>query len=166
MTAWILVIVVAFLSQLGANPSLENPVNWLVGTVVAWILAVIGFALSALIISWVGRVVFGAKTDFGEMVRATGLAYVWNIIGILGLVVLLSTTLACILLPVLLIAWILTLLARLIAVKEALDLDWIRTIVTVIIGWIVEVVLVLLASTVVAMLGFGTAAAFGALPGT
>lgn len=165
-TAWILVVVVAFLNQLGAYVSLKNPVNWLISAVIATVLVVIGFALSALIISWVGRAIFGAKTNFGEVVRTTGLAYVWNIIGVLGILVALApTALACILLPIFLITWVLTLLARLVAVKEALDLDWIRTIITVIVGWIVEVILVLLASTVLAMLGLGASAVLGTMPG-
>lgn len=165
-TAWILVVVIAFLNQLGAYPSLENPVNWLLSALVGTVFAIVGFALSAFVISWVGRAVFKAKTNFGEVVRTLGLAYVWNVVGVIGaLVVLAPTALACIAAPVLFIAWILKLLASLVAVKEALDLDWLRTIITVILGWVVEVVLVLLASTVLATLGLATTAALGGLPG-
>ena len=48
-----------------------------------------------------------------------------------------------------------------IAVKEALDLDWVPTIVTVVIGWIALIVINLVAGVVIAALGFGGLALFG-----
>ena len=53
------------------------------------------------------------------------------------------------------IGWILTVIAWFIAVKEALDLDWVPTIVTVVIGWIALIVINLVAGVVTAALGFG-----------
>jgi hypothetical protein len=134
-TAWILVVVVAFLNQLGANAR-GNLVGWLLGAVVGTIIAVIAFAVGALVINWVGRAVFNADVTFDELVRTLGLAYVWQVVGIIGVVAAFSATLSCVLAPLLFVAWILMMIAWFLATKEALDLEWVQTIVTVVIGWI------------------------------
>lgn len=149
--AWIIVAVVALLSQFGGQTAQEFakfdaagaqiPGSWtavLVSTVLGTILAIIAFAIKALVLAWVGKLLFKADTNFSEMVRVVGLAYVWNIFGVLGVLVAFSLALACISAPLMFIVAILGLIAMLIGVKAALDLDWIKTIVTVVIGWIIE----------------------------
>jgi hypothetical protein len=160
-TAWLLVIVVAFLNQLGSHAS-RNPLHWLGGAVVATIFAVIGFAVGAFIVNWVGRTVFHADVTFDELVRTLGLAYVWNVVGVLGVLGGLSSALACLLAPVQLAAWILGLISWFVAAKEALDLEWVQTIATVILGWIAVFVIMLIAGAVLGLLGL-TAAALGGL---
>jgi uncharacterized membrane protein YdjX (TVP38/TMEM64 family) len=64
-TAWILVVVVAFLNQIGSAAT-SNLLNWLLGTIVGTIFAIIGFAVGALVINWVGRTVFQADVSFGR----------------------------------------------------------------------------------------------------
>jgi hypothetical protein len=159
-TAWILVAVVAFLNQLGTNAS-GNLLNWLLGAVVGTIFAVIGFAVGALVINWVGRAVFKADVTFEEMVRTLGLAYVWNVVGVFGILSAFSEALKCIVSPVMVIASILMVIAWFIAAKEALDLEWLQTIVTVILGWIALIVVMLIAGLVLGMLGLGAAALGG-----
>jgi len=161
-TAWILVVVIAFLSQLGSNAS-SNLVQWLVGAVVGTIFAVIGFAVAALVINWVGRGVYKADVTFDELVRTLGLAYVWQVVGVLGIVSAFSTALSCLLAPVMVIAAILLVVAWFIAAKEALDLDWVKTIITVILGWLSLIVITAIAGIVVGLLGFGGAALGGLL---
>ncbi len=163
MTAWILVAVVAFLNQLGSL-AYGNVLGWLLSTVVGTVFAVIGFGVAAWVISWVGRTVFNADVTFEELVRTLGLAYVWQVVGVLGIVGIFSDTLACILVPVILIASIATLAAWLIAAKEALDLEWVQTIVTVIIGAAaLFIVTLLISGLVLGLVGLGAAAtgAFG-----
>ena len=92
-TAWLIVIIVAFLNQLGTFAKVDI-LGWLVGAVVGTIFTVIGFAVAAAIISWVGKAVFHAEVSFDEMVRTLGLAYVWNVIGVLGILGLVPA-LAC-----------------------------------------------------------------------
>ena len=163
-TAWVLVIVIGFLSQLGASVS-DNLVNWLIGAVVSTIFAVIAFALGAFVISAVGRAVFNAEVTFEELVRTLGLAYVWRIVGVIGVVAVFSDTLACVVAPVALIAAILGLIAWFVAAKEALDLEWVQTIVTVILGWIALMVVMFVSGTVLTLLGL-TAAGVGGLLGS
>jgi hypothetical protein len=138
-TAWIIVAIVAFLNQLGAYAEI-NIIGWLVGTVVGTIFTLIGFAVAAFIISWVGKAVFNADVTFDELVRTLGLAYVWNIVGLLGILGLIPG-LNCLVGPVIFIGAILGLVAWLFAAKEALDLEWLQTIITVFLGWVALVII-------------------------
>lgn len=159
-TAWLLVIVIGFLNQLGSNAQ-RNLINWLIGAVVGTIFVVIGFAVAAFIVNWVGRTVFNAEVTFDELVRTLGLAYVWNIVGIIGALAAFSTALSCLLTPVTLLAALLGLIAWLVAAKEALDLEWVQTIVTVILGWIALFVIMVVGGIIIGLLGFGAAAVGG-----
>lgn len=85
-TAWMIVAVVAFLSQFGANAALAQTIggSWIVRAILMTGVTILGFALGAFVISWAGKTFFNADTNFEEMVRVLGLAYVWNIIGFFG----------------------------------------------------------------------------------
>jgi hypothetical protein len=161
-TAWIIVVVVAFLNQLGSNAS-GNLVNWLVGALVGTIFAVLSFAVGAWVINWVGKTVFKADVTFDEMVRTLGLAYVWQVVGVFGILSAFSAALSCVLAPIMVIAAILTLVAWFIATKEALDLEWLQTIITVILGLIALIVIVLIGVAILGVLGISAAALGGAL---
>jgi len=140
-TAWILVIVVAFLAQVGTFAS-SNLVGWLTAAVGGTIGVVIAFALACFVIQWVGRTLFNAEVTLGEMIRTLGLAYVWQIIRVVGALAAFAPTLAWLQSLTLLVGLLLGLIAWSVAVKEALDLPWIQTIVTVILGFIVWVAIV------------------------
>jgi hypothetical protein len=160
-TAWILVAVVAFLNQLGSAAS-NSLVNWLLGAVVGTVFAILGFAVGALVINWVGRAVFHAEVSFEELVRTLGLAYVWNVVGVIGVLAAISQALSCILAPVMIIAVLLMIAAWFIAAKEALDLEWLQTIVTVFLGWVALLVVTLvIGGLVLGALGLGAAVAGG-----
>lgn len=161
-TAWIIVAVVAFLNQLGTYAS-GNLLNWLLGAVVGTIFTVIGFAVGALVINWVGRAVFKAEVSFDELVRTLGLAYVWQVVGVLGILSAFSSALSCVLAPIMVITAILTIVAWFIAAKEALDLEWVQTIITVVLGFIALMVIMMVAGLVLGMFGLGAAALGGLL---
>jgi hypothetical protein len=153
-TAWLIVAVVAFLSALGSAAS-GGPsfVNWLLGAVLAAVFAVVGFAVAAWVVSWVGQALFKADTNFSEVVRTLGLAYVWNVVGFLGIVGMVSGLLTCITAPIAFIAWILGLVAWFVALKEALDLDWTKTIVTAIAGWFAMLIIVFIGGLILGAIG-------------
>jgi len=161
-TAWILVVVVAFINQLGAAAS-RDLLGWLFGAVAGTVFAVIGFALGAFVISLVGRAAFNADVTFEEMVRTLGLAYVWQVVGVFGIVGVLAPALACLTGAALLAAALLGLVAWFLATKEALDLEWLQTIVTVIIGWLVVAAIMVAGGIVLGLLGFGAAGLGGLL---
>ena len=165
-TAWLLVTVVALLNQLGADSAGSPGLGrWLLGSILGTVFTVIGFALAAFIISWVGASVFNAQTNFEEMVRTLGLAYVWNVIGFIGILALLSPTLVCILSPVTFLGAILGFIAWLIALKGALDLDWLQTIITLVIGLVVNIIISILAGFVLGIFGLSAAGLFSLFGG-
>lgn len=165
-TAWMLIAVFSFLSQIGSQTGVlasRGAVGWIIAAIVGTVFAVLGFALSAFVISWVGKTFFQADVNFGEVVRVLGLASVWQIVGFVGILSAVSAGLVCILSPLLIVGGLLSLAAWLVAVKEALDLDWTKTIITVIIGFIVNWIILAVAGVVLGVLGFGAAAALGGL---
>jgi len=159
-TAWLLVIVIGFLNQLGAHAS-RNLINWLIASVVGTIFVVIGFAVGAFIVNWVGRTLFNADVTFDELIRTLGLAYVWNIVGVIGVLASFSDALAWLVGPVTVLAAILGLIAWLVAAKEALDLEWVQTIITVILGWIALFVIMAVGGMIIGLLGLGATALGG-----
>ena len=167
-TAWILVAVVAFLAQLGSRAWLIQATGHGFGSYVTSVIgntvaAIVGFAVAAFVIAWTGRTFFDATTDFNEMVRVLGLAYVWNIVSLLGIVGAISVALSCVIAPVSLIGGILGIVAWFIAVKEALDLDWTKTIGALILGLVALIVVWTVIGLVLGVLGIaavGFATAF------
>jgi len=161
-TAWLLVIVIGFLSALGSNAQ-ANLIRWLIASVVGTIFVVIAFAVLAFIVNWVGRTVFNAEVTFDELVRTLGLAYVWNIVGVIGALAAFSTALSCLLTPATVLAGIAGFIASLVATKEALDLEWVQTIATVILGFIAWGVIMAVGGSIIGLLGLGAAAMGGLL---
>jgi len=159
-TAWLIVAVVSFLNALGVG-SIDNVLNWLLTALGSAVFAIIGFAIAAFVIDLVGRLVFKAESSFTEVVRTVGLAYVWQIFGLLGVLGAIVPLLLCVVGPVKFIAWILWVIAAFIAVKEALDLEWLQTIITVVLGWIAFFVVVALGGLILSALGLAGAALLG-----
>jgi hypothetical protein len=164
-TAWLIVVLVSLLNQIGTlvSSSPEGILNWILGGVIGTAFAVIGFALAAFVIGFVGKSFFKADVTFDELVRTLGLAYVWNALGFLGILGALSTALLCLVTPALLIGLLLGLIAWFIAVKEALDLEWLQTILTVVIGFIVILIVNFIAGAILGLLGIAGAGFLGVL---
>ncbi len=150
-TAWIIVAVVSLLSQLGARVH-PNPAAWLTGALIGSIMTLAGFAVSILVINFVGKNLFRADVNYNELVRTLGLAFVWNILGVFNAG---SLWLRLICLPLFILGWVLGLLAWLVAAKEALDLSWGKTILTVILGWLMLVIAQFVTAIILGRLGLG-----------
>ncbi len=146
-TAWAIVVVVAFLNQIGTNVK-GNFGNWVLASIGGTIGAVIGFAVMAFFLNWAGRQFFNAQVTFNELVRTMGLAYIWNILGVVGALVAFSPALTCILSPLFLIVGILNLVAWFFAVREALDLETMPAIGAVILAFIVYLVVLTIVSVI------------------
>lgn len=157
--AWIIVAVAAFLNQLGSNAALAGVIggNWLLRAVGSTIFAVAGFGLGAFVISFIGKSLFNAEVTFEEMVRTLGLAYVWNAIGFLGVLALVGRALVCLSGPITLLAALAGLAAFFVAAKEALDLEWGQTIITVLIGWVAMLIVSMIAGGILGALGLAGA---------
>ena len=163
-SAWMIVVVAALLSALGGL-RFETFGLSLGGVIIGTIMAVIGFAVGALVINFVARGLFKADVNFGELVRTLGLAYVWNAVGFLGILGAIWGGLGCLVAPVQFVAWIASIVSSILAVKEALDLDWGPTIVTVVLGWIVIIVFSIITAVILGAMGLVGAGIIGALRG-
>ncbi len=164
-TAWVIVAATAFLSSLGSQfgaGGFDRPVAGILGALAGTVVGIIGFAVGTAIITWVGQAVFKAEVTFDELVRTLGLAYVWRAVGVLSIIGAFSPALACVTAPIGLAAAIAGLFSWFIAAKEALDLDWTQTIVTVILGWVAILVVGFFATLILGMLGLGAAGLAGA----
>ena len=151
-TAWMLVVIFALLNQLGSY-AYQSIFDWVVGTGIGVLTAIAGFAIAAAVISWVGRGSFNADVTFGELVRTMGLASIWTAVGVLGIIAAFSDALSWILGPVIVISWVALVVAWFIAVHEALDLTWMKTFITVIIGLIPWAIFMALTGVVLSLIG-------------
>jgi hypothetical protein len=164
-TAYIIVAAAAFLNNLGAFSAsgFDDLLGWAGGTIIGTIFAVVAFAIAVAVVNWVGRAVFNAEVTFQELVRTLGLAYVWQAVGVLGVLGVAGAALSCIVAPAQVAAVVAGLIAWFIAAKEALDLEWLQVVITVVIAWFVIIAFTFVAGAVIALLGFGAAAAGGLL---
>ena len=156
-TAWLIVVAVAFLNQLGANAG-NGFTGWIFGSLIGTLFAILGFGAAAYVISAVAKSMFNADVTFEEMVRTLGLAYIWNIVGVVGIFGRIAPALGCLLAPAAILAAILGLVAWFVAAKEALDLDWGGTIISVIIGWVILMIVSFIGGLILGMFGLGASA--------
>lgn len=163
-TAWLLVIVITFLAQLGQRTG-DSLIRWGIAAGLGTIFEVLGFAVAVYVISWVGRTVFEAEVTFEELVRTLGLASVWRVIGVIGALAQFSGALSCVLAPALAIGAVMGVIAWFYAAKEALDLEWVQTLSTVILGVIAIIGINLVAGVILSILGLSAVVAGGILGG-
>jgi hypothetical protein len=127
--AAIIVAIVSFLTAVGSGLAKHS----LVSFIVAWLVAIlVGWIGWAVITYLVGTAVFKADTNIPEMMRVLGYANAPHLLGLFSFV-------PCVgwLFPV--AGWILALVAGVLAVREAMDLDTGNAIVTVVISWVIAI---------------------------
>ncbi len=130
-----------------------SPVSIVTGTITS----LLAFAVGAWVVSFVGKSLFKADATFDEVVRTMGLASVWGLLGLVSILGAFAPVLLCVASPLLLVGSILSIVASALAIKEALDLEWVQTIVTVVIAWVVIFIVTAVVGTIIggagAMLG-------------
>jgi hypothetical protein len=137
--AAIVVVVVTLLSAIGgAVGALIGGASIggvIVGFIAAWILGVLfNWILWAVVTYFVGTTLFQGKTDIPEMMRVLGYANAPSLLGILGIIPCLGWIAG-------LIGLALSLIAAVIAIREAMEFDTTKAIVTAVIGWIIIIIL-------------------------
>jgi hypothetical protein len=161
-TAWAIVAGLALITQFGTYWfAAEDTTSAIVAGAVGTIVTVVGFAVGAWVIAWMGKAMFKADVSFDEMVRTLGLAYIWNFFGALAALGNVIPLLGCLTAPGACIGWILGLVSYFIATQEALDLDTGQTVITVIAGWVVTFLIIASATFVIGLLGVSVGAAGG-----
>ena len=158
--AWLIVVVTALLNALGSGAGLGKGgiLIWLLGLLFLAVFAALGFALACWVISLVGKSVFNTTTTFNELVRPLGLARIWHVISIMGLLALISPGLGCVSGFFTLAAAFLGIAAWFMAIHETMALDWVQTITVVVLGVVVTALVTLVASTIFGVMGLGTVA--------
>jgi len=153
--AWAVVVIAALASGIGsAISSLIGGGGFgglLFGIILMPILAVIGYFLWAFVTYWVGVNLFQGETDFSEMQRVIGFAYAPNAVGIVGFI-------PCVGWLISLAGSLYALVLTVMAVKEGLDVDMGKAVITCAIGWIVNFILVTVVGGMVIGAAFGVAA--------
>jgi hypothetical protein len=104
------------------------------GAVVTIVLGIVNYYIWSYVTLFVGTRLFGGKADAGEMLRTLGYAHTPQLLGLLGFI-------PCVGLVFVLAGMILSLIAVVLAIREALDFDTVKAIITAIIGWVVVLII-------------------------
>ena len=131
--ALIVVILLSILSGIGGF--LQGVLNGDIGAallalVVGVILGVVSYYIWAYVTYFVGTNLFGGTADAGELLRVLGYASGPRVLGVLGFIPCVGGLAG-------LVGAIWALVAGVIAVREALDFDTTKAVLTVIIGWVI-----------------------------
>lgn len=121
------------------------------GLIIAVVLGVVNYYIWAYVTYFIGTNLFEGTADPGELLRVLGYASGPRVVGILSFIPCLGGLAG-------LIGAIWALVAGFIAVREALDLDTGKTLITVLIGWAIIFVISLVIGAVlgVGAIGLGT----------
>jgi len=119
------------LSTLFAGVGIGAAIGGLISGIVA---AVVGWVIWSFLTYWIGTSLFGGKATYGELLRTIGFAYTPNALGIFVFIPILGGIIAF-------VGAIWALIAGIIAVRQALDFDTAKAILTAIIGWIILIII-------------------------
>lgn len=154
--ALIVVIITALASGIGSllsgfiSPDLSIGAA-LIGMIVGIIMGVIGYYIWAYLTYWIGTSLFSGTADVGELLRTLGYATAPRALGIVSFIPCVGPLIA-------LVGAIWSLVAGVIAVREALDFDTGKAVLTVVIGWLVVFIITALIGTVIGVGAVGIGA--------
>lgn len=149
--ALIVVLIVAIATGLGAMLFAANPV----GSLLSGLLRVaLGWVVSSFLIYFVGTRVYNAPTTTGEVLRTLGYAQSPGVLAILGFIPVLGWLIS-------LAAGIWVLVASYVGIKEALDLDTTKTLVTIVLAIAAWIVISIILGMIFGIAGAGFGLLFG-----
>ncbi len=129
-----------------------------IGLIVAVVMGVVGYYIWAYITYFVGTNLFGGTANVGEMLRTLGYASGPRVLSILAFIPCLGGLAS-------LAGAIWALVTGVIAVRQALDFDTGKAIITVIIGWVIVFIITVVVMAVLGLGAAGFGAGLGALQG-
>jgi len=156
--AAIIVAVVSFLTGLFQGYILPGPngtvitgqvVNTIISAIIVTVFGLIAWAFSAWVLAFVARW-FGGKTNTMEMLRVTGFVAIFGLVSVALVLVLFLPVLACLVGIIGLVAAVLRLLGYIVGVREAAEFSTGNAIITAIVAIIVQFVILLAGTFVVA----------------
>jgi hypothetical protein len=110
--------------------------------------AVLGWLAWSSVTMFVGTRFFGGRAEWGELLRTLGFAQAPKVLLILGII----PVVGWILVPVVFL-W--TLVTSLVAIRQALDIDTGKAILTAIVGWVVMVLINMIFGLIFGIASFG-----------
>lgn len=152
------VIIVSALSGIGAllgtifGPGSVG--SGVAGLVIAVVMGIIGYYIWAYLTWWLGTNLFQGTADVGELLRTLGYASAPRALGFFAFIPCLGGLVG-------LIGAVWSLVAGVIAVREALDFDTGKALITVVIGWVIVTVITLVLAAIFGLSALG----LGALKG-
>jgi hypothetical protein len=133
--AAIVVVVVFLISALGgaigvAIAGTGNAIvtffsTFLLGILVSWL-------LWSVLTYFIGSTLFKGRSSIPEMMRVLGFANAPNLLGIFGII-------PCVGLIASLVGWVLSLVAAVLAIRESMEFDTGKAVITALIGWVITV---------------------------
>lgn len=142
------------------NTSSANFTSAIVVAIVTVIFGLIGWFISAWVLAFVAKW-FGGKTNTQEMLRVTGFVNLFTFVGVLNVLALITPVLGCVTGLIGFVAAILRLIGFVIGVREAGEFSTGNAVITAIVAAIVNFIILAIGTSIVAILGFGAAAALG-----
>jgi hypothetical protein len=124
--------------------------------IVSVILTLIGFFLWVWVATYIGTRFFKGTGQFDNLKRAMGFAYAPQLLNVLSFIPCLGAIIA-------LIAWVVSVIAGVIAVRQSLNQDNTNAILTVVVSAIVVFAVLAVIGAILAAIGIGGAAIAGAL---
>ncbi len=115
------------------------------------LMVIIGYFIWVYVTHFVGTRFFGGTGDAGELRRTLGYAMAPQVLNILNFI-------PCIGWMISLVVWIWTLAAGFIAVREGMDLDNTKALVTVVVGWLIIVIVGVIFSAIFNLGAFAVSA--------
>lgn len=126
------------------------------GLIFGVVMGVLGYYIWAYITYFVGTNLFGGTADVGEMLRTLGYASGPRVLSVLAFIPCLGPLAG-------LAGAIWALVTGVVAVRQALDFDTGKAVLTVIIGWVIVLVITLVVGVVLGVGAAGLGAGLGAL---
>lgn len=111
--------------------------------------AILGWLSWSAVTMFVGTRLFGGTADWGELLRTLGFAQAPGVLAILGIIPVLGGL-------VKFVVWIWLLVAGIVAIRQALDIDTGKAILTALVGWLAMVVIGIIFGAI-----FGIGSMFG-----
>jgi Yip1 domain len=139
--AAIIVVIVAIFSGAGSMPGVTNPVLTFGLHVVSSIL--LGWLLWSILAYFIGTNIFHGNSSLDAMLRTLGYANAPNLLGILGVIPCIGWIFAV-------AGAILSLIAGIIGIREAMKFSTGDAVITAIIGWLINGLAFLIISAVLA----------------
>ena len=157
LTVVIIAAVAAFFGNLGSGLISRAGFGAAIGSAVfGLVMAIAGYYIWSYVSYLVGTRLFGGTAEPGELLRTIGFAYAPQVLAIFNVIPCVGGLIAF-------VGAIWALVAGVFAVRQALNFDTGKAVLTVIVGWLIIIVITAIISAVLGVGAFGLSALTGGL---